>query len=77
MFESIVVIRINCKPRKDNHLTTRHSRVMRTPRVATVHYDYQRVKLDPPYPSACPPHDTLMGICGWPTHYPLYIQEVW
>jgi hypothetical protein len=27
-------------------------------------------------PSACLPLDTSMAICGWPTHYPLYIREV-
>jgi hypothetical protein len=39
-------------------------------RVATVHDDYQRVELGPPYPSADLPHDTTAGIHGWPPHYP-------
>jgi hypothetical protein len=42
-----------------------------------VHENYQRVELDPPYPSARLPRDTLTGIRGWPMHYPLYTIEVW
>jgi hypothetical protein len=38
----------------------------------------QRVKPDPPYPSARLPCDTTLGaIRGWPMHYSLYTQEVW
>jgi hypothetical protein len=76
MSESVTVIRIKFKPCKDNHLTKRHSRVMKTPRVATIHDDYQRVESGPPYPSARLPHDTSTGIHRWPMHYPLYILEV-
>jgi hypothetical protein len=39
-------------------------------RVATVHDDYQRVEPGPPYHIAGLPRDTLMGIYGWPPHYP-------
>jgi hypothetical protein len=41
--------------------------VTNTPQVATVHDNYQRVELGPPYRSACLPRDTSMGIRGWPT----------
>jgi hypothetical protein len=37
----------------------------------------QRDDPGPPHPSACLPHDTLMGIHGWPMHYPNIILEVW
>jgi hypothetical protein len=37
MSESVMTIRINFKPCKDNHLTTWHTWVMKTPRVATIH----------------------------------------
>jgi hypothetical protein len=69
MSESVVVHRINFKPCKDNHLTTWHSRVTKTPWVATVHNDYQSFDLRPPYPSACLPLDTSTRICGWPTRW--------
>jgi hypothetical protein len=39
---------------------------MKTPRVATVHNDYQRVEPGPPYPSASLSRDTSTGIRGWP-----------
>jgi hypothetical protein len=37
MSESVAVIQINFKPCKHNHLTTGHSRVMKTPCMAIVH----------------------------------------
>jgi hypothetical protein len=44
---------------------------MKTPRVATMHGDYQRVESVLPYPSAGLPRDTVMGIRGWPPQYPI------
>jgi hypothetical protein len=76
MFMSIMVIRINFKPYKHNHLTTRHSRVMKAQQVEIVHDDYQRIRPGPPYPSAHLPRDTLTGIRGWLMHYSFYILEV-
>jgi hypothetical protein len=43
---------------------------MKTPRVTTVHDDYQRVEPGPSYPSAGLPRDTSMGIRGWLAQYP-------
>jgi hypothetical protein len=46
---------------------------MKTPRVATIHNDDQRVKPGPPYPSGRLPCDTTLGaIHGWPMRYPFY-----
>jgi hypothetical protein len=44
--------------------------VTKTPHVAIVHDNYQRVKPGPSYPSACLPRDTSTSIRGWSTHYP-------
>jgi hypothetical protein len=41
---------------------------MKTPRVITVHDDYQRVELGPSNPSARLPFDTSSSICGLPIH---------
>jgi hypothetical protein len=70
IFESVAAIRIKFKHCKGNHLTTRHAWVTKTPWVTTIYDDYQGVKPGPPYPSACIPRDTSMGIRGCPTHYP-------
>jgi hypothetical protein len=48
----------------------RYMCVTKTPRVAIVHGNYQRVEPSPPYPSAGLPCDTLMDIRGWRPHYP-------
>jgi hypothetical protein len=63
----IVETRVNFKPSKGIKLTTRHPRVRRAPRVATIHDDYQRVKSGPPHPSACLPCDTSLGY-PWVAH---------
>jgi hypothetical protein len=43
---------------------------MKTPQAVAVHDDYQRVEPGPPHPSVRLPRDTLVGIRGWPMHYP-------
>jgi hypothetical protein len=65
-----MVIQINFKHCKDNHLTTWHLRVMKTPRVATFHDAIKESGQVLPHPSARLPYDTSTGICGWPMHYP-------
>jgi hypothetical protein len=35
--ESVMETQANFKPCKDNHMTTQHSRVTKTPRMATIH----------------------------------------
>jgi hypothetical protein len=64
-----MVIQNNFKPYKDNQLIVRHSRVMKTPRVATFHDAIKESGQVLPNPSACLPRDTSMGIRGWPMHY--------
>jgi hypothetical protein len=55
------------KPNNMTHMS------LKTPRVAMVHDNDQRVKTGPPYPSARLPRDTTLGaIRGWPMHYPFY-----
>jgi hypothetical protein len=75
--ESVTEIQITIQPCKGINLTTRHMWFLKIARVAIVHNDYQSVKLNLSYPTACLPRDTSVGIYGWPTHYPLYIPEVW
>jgi hypothetical protein len=70
MSESAMEIRINFKPCKDNHLTTRHSRDTKTPRVATFHDVIKESGWVLRHPSARLPRDTLTSIRGWPMHYP-------
>jgi hypothetical protein len=36
---------------RENNLTTRHTWTTKAPRVVTIHDDYQRVEMGPPYPS--------------------------
>jgi hypothetical protein len=49
---------------------TRHSRVTKTPRAATVHNAIKESGRDLPHPSACLPHDSSTDIRGWHVHYP-------
>jgi hypothetical protein len=51
---------------KGNNLITWHTWATKAPWEATVHDYYQRVEPGPPHPSASLPHDTSMGIHGWP-----------
>jgi hypothetical protein len=60
MTEGVAEIRINI-----------HMWAMKAPWVAMVHDDYQRIKLDPPYPSVGLPRDTAMSIRECPPHYPI------
>jgi hypothetical protein len=49
---------------------TRYLRVTKTPREAIVHDAIKESDQVLPHPSARLAHDTMMGIRGWPMHYP-------
>jgi hypothetical protein len=67
--KGITEIRINIHLASDKPHSMTHVS-LKTPRVATVHDDYQRVESGPPYPSEGLPCDTSTGIHGCPPHYP-------
>jgi hypothetical protein len=72
IFEGVMEIRVDIQSCKGKNLITRHTWATKAPRVTTVHNDFRRVELDPPYTSAHLPRDTSTGIHSWPPHYPFY-----
>jgi hypothetical protein len=63
-FESIIHF-VRDKPNNMTHVS------LKTPRVTTIHNDYQKVEPGPPYPSAGFQRNSSTGIHGWPPHYPI------